>query len=101
MLVNLLEHSDLFLVLERVGLSNSRSSLLGINLALSTFFVREPEALEALEAPPREDAGARRGADRRELAVMRRLRGREQTLLGLLIAVALALVRLAVAPAPR
>jgi hypothetical protein len=51
MLVNLLEQSDLFLVLEQVGLSNSSASQLGINLQLSTFFVRDPAALEAIEKP--------------------------------------------------
>jgi Tfp pilus assembly protein PilO len=54
MLVNLLEHSDLFLVLKRVALNNSNSSTLGINLELSTFFVREPAAIEAIEAPAAE-----------------------------------------------
>jgi hypothetical protein len=51
MLVNLIEQSDLFLVLERVGLSNANASLLTINLELSTFFVRDPDALEAMEEP--------------------------------------------------
>jgi Tfp pilus assembly protein PilO len=41
--INLLEVSDLFLVLERVGLSNAQDSTLGINLQISTFFVREPD----------------------------------------------------------
>lgn len=50
--INLLEHSDLFLVLEQVGLGNSSTSILGINLRLSTFFVRDPAALKAIEAPP-------------------------------------------------
>jgi hypothetical protein len=49
-LVNLIELSDLFLVLERVGLSNSASSTLGISLEISTFFVREPEAGEDARA---------------------------------------------------
>jgi hypothetical protein len=50
MLINLLERSDLFLVLERVGLSNSSEAGLGINLELSTFFVRDPAALQAIES---------------------------------------------------
>jgi Tfp pilus assembly protein PilO len=49
-LVNLLELSDLFLVLERVGLSNSASSTLGMSLQISTFFVREPETGEDARA---------------------------------------------------
>ena len=40
-LINLLELSDLFLVLERVGLSDSAASVLSINLQISTFFVRD------------------------------------------------------------
>ena len=56
-LINLLEHSDLFLVLEHIGLSNSNSSILGINL----------RALDLLRARPRgargdRGAGARQGA---------------------------------------
>ena len=88
-LVNLLEHSDLFLVLGHIGLSNSNSPILGINLQLSTFFVRDPAALQAIEAPP--PATPERGdgqSSGRELAVMRRLRGREKALLGLLLAIA-------------
>jgi Tfp pilus assembly protein PilO len=65
MLVNLLEHSDLFLVLEQVGLSNSSAALLGINLQLSTFFVRDPAALEAIEEPlPEAPAQAERSSVR-------------------------------------
>jgi hypothetical protein len=59
MLVNLLERSDLFLVLERVGLGGSRESTLSISLEISTFFASDPDALEAgaLEtAPPAEAA---------------------------------------------
>jgi Tfp pilus assembly protein PilO len=41
--INLLEVSDLFLVLERVGLSNSADSTLGIHLEISTLFVRDPD----------------------------------------------------------
>jgi hypothetical protein len=67
MLVNLLERSDLFLVLERVGLSNSSTALLGINLELSTFFVRDPAALQAIEgplpeAPPRAERSSARSS---------------------------------------
>jgi Tfp pilus assembly protein PilO len=43
-LINLLELSDLFLVLERVALSGSADSVLGINLQVSTFFVRDQAA---------------------------------------------------------
>ena len=62
MLINLIEHSDLFLVLERVGLGNANSAVMGINLELSTFFVRDPDALQAIEAPPpaTPDRGERR-----------------------------------------
>jgi hypothetical protein len=63
MLINLLEHSDLFLVLDRVGLSNSEASRLGINLEISTFFVREPaagrpDALAEPKAEPKREAAA-------------------------------------------
>jgi Tfp pilus assembly protein PilO len=44
MLINLLERSDLFLVLDRIGLNDANASILGISLQLSTFFAREPEA---------------------------------------------------------
>jgi hypothetical protein len=65
MLVNLLEHSDLFLVLEQVGLGNANASLLGISLQLSTFFVRDPAALEAIEQPlPTAPARAERSSVR-------------------------------------
>ena len=54
MLVNLLEHSDLFLVLERVGLNGSDASgTLSISLELSTLFVREREAAERATRSPR------------------------------------------------
>ena len=51
MLVNLLERSDLFLVLERVALGGSRESTLNINLEIATYFVDaklagDPEAFE-------------------------------------------------------
>jgi hypothetical protein len=59
MLVNLLEQSDFFLVLERVALNDSKAAELGIGLAISTFFVREPDALEAIEAPAAREAEAR------------------------------------------
>ncbi|HVR27976.1 MAG TPA: hypothetical protein VMS86_00455 [Thermoanaerobaculia bacterium] len=54
-LINLLELSDLFLVLERVGLRPSAASGLGINLQVSTFFVREPDrrSANAPRAPSR------------------------------------------------
>jgi Tfp pilus assembly protein PilO len=51
MLINLLERSDLFLVLDRVALTDSASSVLGISLQISTFFAREPE--DAAEAGER------------------------------------------------
>jgi hypothetical protein len=52
MLINLLERSDLFLVLERVALRNSDASTLGISLQVSTLFVREPDP-ELGSATPR------------------------------------------------
>jgi hypothetical protein len=78
MLINLLEHSDLFLVLDRVGLSNSEASALGINLEISTFFVREPAAgkpdalaepkteakQEAAPPPPKPSRRSSRGSAR-------------------------------------
>jgi hypothetical protein len=64
-LVNLFENSDLFLVLERVGLGNANNAALGISLQLSTFFVRDPEALQAIEEPlPEAPARAQRSSAR-------------------------------------
>src|SRR5688572_2617821 len=61
MLVNLLERSDLFLVLERVGLGGSQESTLNISLEISTFFASDPDALEAGALEP-EPAAATQGA---------------------------------------
>jgi len=59
MLVNLLERSDLFLVLERVRLGGAQESSLSISLEISTFFANTPIptgaeslAAEAIESEP-------------------------------------------------
>ena len=59
MLVNLLERSDLFLVLQRVGLGGSQESTLNISLEIATFFASDPDALETVapETEQTEDAG--------------------------------------------
>lgn len=57
-LINLIELSDLFLVLERVGLRDSSASVLGINLQISTYFARDPD----LSAPQGRRAAAARSS---------------------------------------
>jgi hypothetical protein len=64
-LINLLELSDLFLVLEQVGLRPSATSGLGINLQISTFFVQEPDAGMAASAPRGTRSSAERPSDGR------------------------------------
>ena len=102
MLVNLLERSDLFLVLERVGLGGSQESTLNISLEISTFFASDPDALErrarartgaaapqgaARSRSSDRDAHGKNRARRRSSRVVRTLRGREKALLGLLLTV--------------
>ena len=65
-LINLIELSDLFLVLERVAVRDAAGGgTLGIDLEISTFFVREPEdtarrtGASAAPRPGRPDAGRR------------------------------------------
>jgi Tfp pilus assembly protein PilO len=58
-LVNLLELSDLFLVLEQVSLRDSAASVLTISLQISTFFVREPLAASSAKLPSDGEAAER------------------------------------------
>ena len=63
MLVNLLERSDLFLVLEQVGLGGARESTLNINLAIATYFVDQELADDPSAFEP--DTPETSSADRR------------------------------------
>jgi hypothetical protein len=60
-LVNLIELSDLFLVLERVGMRDSAAAGVGTSLQVSTFFVREPDDGADVE-PLSERASAKRSS---------------------------------------
>lgn len=63
MLVNLLERSDLFLVLDQIALTGSAKSVLSISLQISTFFAREAGSIELPQpdeaAPPPRPARGR------------------------------------------